>query len=661
MLVDGWSWQDPHKLGAQSSACAIAGSRKTPILRRNNSRLAALPHGDRKTIPNMKLRNIAIIAHVDHGKTTLVDRLLQGSGAVRTNQRVDERAMDSNDLERERGITILAKATSVNWGDTRINIVDTPGHADFGGEVERILNMVDGALVLVDAAEGPLPQTKFVVSKALKMGLKPIVVINKVDRPDARPDDVLNEIFDLFAALDASEEQLDFPILYGSAKEGWMAESPEGPKDQGMTPLFDLVLRHVAPPSVEDGPFRLLGTILEANPYLGRIVTGRITSGKIKPNAMVKALDHNGNLVEQGRISKVLAFRGLERAALDEAEAGDIVSLAGLPNATVAHTICAPEVDMPLPAQPIDPPTLSMTFRVNDSPLAGTEGSKVTGRMIRDRLLAEAEGNVALKVSESDERDSMVVAGRGELQLGILIETMRREGFELSVSRPRVLLRRDDHGTLLEPIEEVVIDLDEEHAGSVVQKLSERKADLIEMKPSGGGRQRVVFHAPTRGLIGYQGELLTDTRGTGIMNRLFHAYAPHKGPIQGRRNGVLISTDQGDAVAYALFNLEDRGPMMIDPGTRVYRGMIVGEHTRGNDLEVNVLKGKKLTNIRTTSKDEAVRLTPPMRMVLEKALSYIQDDELVEVTPDSIRLRKRHLDPNDRKKAERQREEKNAA
>jgi len=630
-------------------------------LRRNNSRLAALPHGDRKTIPNMKLRNIAIIAHVDHGKTTLVDRLLQGSGAVRTNQRVDERAMDSNDLERERGITILAKATSVNWGDTRINIVDTPGHADFGGEVERILNMVDGALVLVDAAEGPLPQTKFVVSKALKMGLKPIVVINKVDRPDARPDDVLNEIFDLFAALDASEEQLDFPILYGSAKEGWMAESPEGPKDQGMTPLFDLVLRHVAPPSVEDGPFRLLGTILEANPYLGRIVTGRITSGKIKPNAMVKALDHNGNLVEQGRISKVLAFRGLERVALDEAEAGDIVSLAGLPNATVAHTICAPEVDMPLPAQPIDPPTLSMTFRVNDSPLAGTEGSKVTGRMIRDRLLAEAEGNVALKVSESDERDSMVVAGRGELQLGILIETMRREGFELSVSRPRVLLRRDDHGTLLEPIEEVVIDLDEEHAGSVVQKLSERKADLIEMKPSGGGRQRVVFHAPTRGLIGYQGELLTDTRGTGIMNRLFHAYAPHKGPIQGRRNGVLISTDQGDAVAYALFNLEDRGPMMIDPGTRVYRGMIVGEHTRGNDLEVNVLKGKKLTNIRTTSKDEAVRLTPPMRMVLEKALSYIQDDELVEVTPDSIRLRKRHLDPNDRKKAERQREEENAA
>ena len=609
----------------------------------------------------MKLRNIAIIAHVDHGKTTLVDRLLQQSGAVRTNQRVDERAMDSNDLEKERGITILAKATSIVWEDTRINVVDTPGHADFGGEVERILNMVDGALVLVDAAEGPLPQTKFVVSKALKMGLKPIVVINKVDRPDARPDEVLNEIFDLFAALDANDAQLDFPVLYGSAKEGWMAESPEGPKDQGMTPLFELVLRHVPPPEVDDAPFQLLGTILESNPYLGRIVTGRITSGKIKPNEMVKVLDHEGSLVEQGRVSKVLAFRGLERAALDEASAGDIVSLAGLPNATVAHTICAPEIEAPLAAQPIDPPTLSMTFRVNDSPLAGTEGTKVTGRMIRDRLLQEAEGNVALRVTESDEKDSMIVAGRGELQLGILIETMRREGFELSVSRPRVLFTRDETGQLLEPIEEVVVDLDEEHQGAVVQKLSERKADLIEMKPSGGGRIRLVFHAPTRGLIGYQSELLTDTRGTGIMNRLFHGYAPHKGAIQGRRNGVLISTDQGEAVAYALWNLEDRGPMMIEPGARVYQGMIVGEHTRGNDLEVNVLKGKKLTNIRTTSKDEAVRLTPPIRMVLEKALSYIQDDELVEVTPESIRLRKKHLDPNDRKKAERQREAENAA
>jgi len=603
----------------------------------------------------MNLRNIAIIAHVDHGKTTLVDRLLQQSGTFRDNQRVAERALDSNDLERERGITILAKVTSILWQGSRINVVDTPGHADFGGEVERILNMVDGALVLVDAAEGPLPQTKFVVSKALRMGLKPIVVINKVDRADARPQEVVNEVFDLFAALDASDEQLDFPILYGSAKEGWMAAAPEGPKTLGMQLLFDLILNHVAPPKIEVGRFRLLGTILEANPYLGRIVTGRITSGSIAPNEAVKVLDHTGKLVEQGRVTKVLAFRGLERAALDEASAGDIVSLAGLPAATVAHTICAPDVEEPLPAQPIDPPTLSMTFRVNDSPLAGTEGTKVTGRMIRDRLLREAEGNVALRITESEERDSMEVAGRGELQLGILIETMRREGFELSVSRPKVLFKTGTDGTLLEPIEEVVIDLDEEHSGVVVRKLSERKAELVEMKPSGGGRLRLRFLAPTRGLIGYQGELLTDTRGTGIINRLFHGYAPHKGPIQGRRNGVLISTDTGDAVAYALWNLEDRGAMMIEPGTRVYGGMIVGEHTRDNDLEVNVLKGKKLSNIRTTSKDEAVRLTPPLRMTLEKALAYIADDELVEVTPESIRLRKRHLDPNERRKAERQR------
>jgi len=605
----------------------------------------------------MDLRNVAIIAHVDHGKTTLVDRLLQQSGAFRENQRVVERAMDSNDLERERGITILAKAASVVWKDTRINIVDTPGHADFGGEVERILNMVDGALVLVDAAEGPLPQTKFVASKALKMGLKPIVVINKVDRADARPTQVLNEVFDLFAALDATEEQLDFPILYGSAKQGWMATSLDGSHDDGMRPLFDLVLRHLEPPVVEDGPFRLLGTILEANPYLGRIVTGRITSGTVKPNQPVKVLDHDGKLIESGRITKLLAFRGLERAAVDEAEAGDIVAIAGLPNATVAMTICDPSVETPLPAQPIDPPTLAMIFRVNDSPLAGTEGDKVTGRMIRDRLLREAEGNVALRVRESDERDSMEVAGRGELQLGILIETMRREGFELSVSRPKVLLKEDTAtGEVLEPIEEVVIDLDEEHSGIVVQKMAERKTDMMEMKPSGGGRLRLVFHAPTRGLIGYQGDLLTDTRGTAIMNRLFHAYAPYKGPIQGRRNGVLISNDKGDAVAYALWNLEDRGPMMIEPGWKVYNGMIVGEHTRGNDLIVNVLKGKKLTNIRTTSKDEAVRLTPPIRMTLEKALAYIEDDELVEVTPKSIRLRKKFLDENDRKKEERKKE-----
>jgi GTP-binding protein len=604
----------------------------------------------------MNLRNIAIIAHVDHGKTTLVDRLLQQSGAFRENQRVAERAMDSNELERERGITILAKVTSIVWQGARINIVDTPGHADFGGEVERILNMVDGAIVLVDAAEGPMPQTKFVVSKAMKVGLKPIVAVNKVDRADARPTEVVNEVFDLFAALDASEEQLDFPILYGSAKEGWMAARPEGPKTS-MAPLFDLALRHVAAPPIERGPFRMLGTILEANPYLGRIVTGRISSGSVRPNQAVKVLDRNGNFVDEGRVSKVLAFRGLERTGVEEASAGDIVAIAGLPEATVAHTLCAPEVAVPLPAQPIDPPTLAMSFRVNDSPFAGTEGDKVTSRVIRDRLLREAEGNVAIRVTESSEKDAYEVAGRGELQLGILIETMRREGFELGVSRPQVLFERDPvSGELMEPIEEVTIDVDEEFSGIVVQKLSERRAEMIAMRPSGGGRLRLVFHAPTRGLIGYQGELLSDTRGTAVFNRVFHAYAPYKGEIEGRRTGVLVSNGDGEAVAYALWNLEDRGPMMIVPGTRVYQGMIVGEHARGNDLVVNVLKGKKLTNIRAAGKDDNVLLTPPIRMTLEKALAYIADDELVEVTPQSIRLRKRVLDPNERKKEERRKE-----
>src|SRR3569832_1640013 len=550
----------------------------------------------------MNIRNIAIIAHVDHGKTTLVDELLKQSGSFRENQRVAERVMDSNDLEKERGITILAKATSVEWRGTRINIVDTPGHADFGGEVERILNMVDGALVLVDAAEGPLPQTKFVVSKALRMGLKPIVVINKVDRPDARATEVVNEVFDLFAALDATDEQLDYPILYGSAKQGWMSTSLEGSHEDGMKPLFDLVLRHVPAPKVEEGAFRLLGTIIEANNFLGRIITGRITSGTIKPNQAVKVLDRDGKLIENSRVTKVLAFRGLERMPIDEGVAGDIVALAGMPNVTVAMTVCDPSVDTPLPAKPIDPPTLAMTFRVNDSPLAGTEGSKVTGRMIRDRLLREAEGNVALRVRESDDKDAMEVAGRGELQLGVLIETMRREGFELSVSRPKVLLRKNDAGEMEEPIEEVVIDVDEGHSGVVVQKMAERKAEMTELKPSSGGRVRLVFHAPTRGLIGYQGELLTDTRGTAIMNRIFHGYALYKGAIQGRRNGVLISNDKGEAVAYALWNLEDRGPMMIEPGWKVCTGMIVVEHTRDNDLIFNVLMVKHLTNIRTTSK-----------------------------------------------------------
>jgi GTP-binding protein len=600
----------------------------------------------------MKLRNIAIIAHVDHGKTTLIDVLLRQSGSFRDNQRVAERVMDSNDLERERGITILDKVTSLTWKDTRINIVDTPGHADFGGEVERILNMVDGAIVLVDASEGPMPQTKFVVSKALKVGLKPIVAINKIDKPDERHDEVINEVFDLFAALDANEEQLDFPILYGSAKEGWMALTPEGPKD-GMAPLFDMVLSHVEPPKTNDGAFRMLATTVEADPFIGRILTGRITSGTVTPGMAIKALSRDGKVIEQGRVSKVLAFRGIERVPVDQAGAGEIVALAGLSHATVADTICAPDVTEAIPAQPIDPPTLSMTFRINDGPYAGQEGDKVQSRVIRERLLREAEGNVALRITETADIDALEVAGRGELQLAILIETMRREGFELTVSRPRVVMQSDPvTGQRLEPIEEVIIDVDEDYTGVVVQKLGERRADLIDMRPSGGGRQRIVLHVPTRGLIGYQTELLSDTRGTAVMNRLFHAYAPFKGEIPGRRNGVLLSNGQGEAVAYALWNLEDRGPMMIHPQTKVYQGMIVGEHNRGNDLEVNVLKGKKLTNVRASGRDDNVLLTPPIRLTLEKALAYIEDDELVEVTPGSIRLRKRILDPNERKKAE---------
>jgi len=602
----------------------------------------------------MSLRNIAIIAHVDHGKTTLIDILLRQSGAFRDNQKVAERAMDSGDLERERGITILAKCTSLTWKDTRINIVDTPGHADFGGEVERILNMVDGAIVLVDAAEGPMPQTKFVVSKALKIGLKPIVAINKIDKSDERHGKVINEVFDLFASLDADDEQLDFPILYGSAKEGWMALKPEGPKD-GMGPLFDLVVSHVPEPTTQEGPFSMLATTLEADPFLGRILTGRITSGTITPNETIKVLNREGGEVERGRITKLLSFDGLERTGVEQAKAGDIVAIAGLSKATVSDTLCDVGVTTPLASEPVDPPTLAMTFRINDGPLAGQEGSKVQSRVIRERLMREAEGNVALQVTDTGDKDSFDVAGRGELQLSILIETMRREGFEITVSRPQVVMQSDpETGQQLEPVEEVIIDVDEEFTGAVVQKLTERKAELMEMKPSGGGRQRLILLTPTRGLIGYQSELLTDTRGTAIMNRVFHSYVPYKGPIQGRRTGVLISNSQGNAVAFALWNLEDRGPLMIKPGTRVYEGMIVGGHSRGNDLEVNVLKGKKLTNMRASGKDDAVALTPPLILTLEKALAFIGDDELVEVTPDSIRLRKRHLDPHERKRSERQ-------
>jgi GTP-binding protein len=596
----------------------------------------------------MSLRNIAIIAHVDHGKTTMIDVLLKQSGSFRDNQRVEERAMDSNDLERERGITILAKVTSLVWKDTRINIVDTPGHADFGGEVERILSMVDGVVILVDAAEGPMPQTKFVLGKALAQGLRPIVAINKIDRPDERHLEVLEEIFDLFIALDATPEQLDFPVLYGAAKLGWMSEKPEGPKDS-LAPLLDKVLEYVPEPQVEEGQFRMLVTTIERNPFLGRILTGRITSGTVKAGDPIHSLSRDGKEVEKGRVSKVLAFRGLERTPVDLAEAGDIVAIAGLETTTVADTLTIPQNNVPLPSKPIDPPTLSVTFRINDGPLAGREGDKVQSRVIRERLLREAEGNVAIRVTEGEDNDSFDVAGRGELQLAVLIENMRREGFELTIGRPRVVFR-EENGQRLEPIEEVIIDVDDEHSGVVVQKLTERKGELVDMRPSGTGRTRLRFYVPTRSLIGYQPELLSDTRGTAIFNRLFHEYQPYKGPLPGRRTGVLISNGTGQSVAYAMWNLEDRGPMMIDPGVDIYEGMIIGEHSRENDLEVNALKGKQLTNIRTTSKDEAVRLTPPKKLTLEQSLGYIADDEYVEVTPKSIRLRKIWLDPNDRKR-----------
>ena len=602
----------------------------------------------------MDIRNIAIIAHVDHGKTTLVDQLLKQSGAVRENQTVQERALDSGDLERERGITILAKCTSVEWKDVRINIVDTPGHADFGGEVERILSMVDGVVLLVDAAESVMPQTKFVLSKALALGLKPIVVINKIDRSDAQPKETLENIFDLFLALDANEDQLDFHVLYASGRQGWAAAALTEPHES-LAPLFDRIVADVPKPRpLASGrvslPFSMLVTTLEADPYLGRVLTGRIESGAVTVNRPLKALSREGNEIERARATKLLAFRGLSRIPVERAEAGDIIAIAGLVTATVADTLCDVEVQDPIAAPPIDPPTLAITVSVNDSPIAGREGAKLQSRVIRERLLREAEGNVAIKFRETGE-SAYEVSGRGELQLGVLIETMRREGFEVSISRPRVLYETDpDTGERLEPIEEVTIDVDDPFTGVVIEKISRRRGELQDMRQTGAGKTRLMFLAPSRGLIGFHGEFLTDTRGTGVVNRLFHGYASFKGPIEGRRNGVLISTSDGEAVAYALWNLEERGKLFVVPGTRVYRGMIVGEHSRDNDLDVNPLRAKQLTNIRTHAKDEAVRLTPIVPMTLEQAIAYIEDDELVEVTPQSIRLRKGELVPHLRKR-----------
>jgi len=600
----------------------------------------------------MDLRNIAIIAHVDHGKTTLVDELLKQSGTYRENQATTERAMDSNDLERERGITIFAKPTSVVWNNTRINIVDTPGHADFGGEVERILSMVDGVVLLVDAAEGPMPQTKFVTSKALKLGLRPIVVLNKVDKPDAEPDRALDECFDLFASLDATDEQLEFPHMYASGRSGWADAELDGPR-KDLNALFDLILEHVpAPKQIEnaDKPFTMLATTLGGDPFLGRLLTGRVETGTLKAGQTIKAMSRDGTLIENFRCTKILAFRGLEQTAIELAEAGDIVSIAGMTKATVADTLAEASVSEAIPAQPIDPPTITVTFGINDSPLAGRDGKKVQSRVIRERLMKEAESNVAIKISDTPGGDAFEVAGRGELQMGVLIENMRREGFELSISRPQVLFQEID-GVRHEPIEEATIDVDDEYSGAVIEKITgARKGELVEMKPAGAGKTRIVAHVPSRGLIGYHGEFLTDTRGTGVINRVFHSWAPHKGPIPGRRAGVLISMENGTSVAFALWNLEERGKMMIGAQADVYTGMIIGEHSRENDLEVNPLKGKKLTNVRASGTDEAVRLTTPMTLSLEEAIAYIDDDELVEVTPNAIRLRKRFLDPHERKR-----------
>ena len=606
------------------------------------------------------LRNIAIIAHVDHGKTTLVDTILQQSGTFRENQQMVERAMDSNDLEKERGITILAKCTAVQWKDYRVNVIDTPGHADFGGEVERIMNMADGVLLLVDSAESVLPQTKFVLGKALKKGLRPIVVINKIDRHDARPDEVLDEIFDLFVSLDANDEQLDFPVVYASGRDGWAALSLDDPRES-LAPLMDLVISHVPAPGLDpNAPFTMLATLLDRDPYLGRVLTGRVTSGRAKVNMAVKAISLDGKQVETFRLTKLLSYRGLQRVPVDMVEAGDIICVAGMVNTSVADTICDPQVTEPVLSTPVDPPTMSITITVNDSPYAGTEGKKLTSTMIRERLFMEGETNVAIRVTESANRDAFEVAGRGELQLGVLIENMRREGFELSVSRPRVLFKKDEEGNTLEPYEEVFCDVDEEYTGVVVDKMTQRKAEMTDMRPSGAGKTRITFKAPSRGLIGYQGQFLTDTRGTGVMNRLFHSYGPYKGDLQGRHYGALISTDKGDAVAYAIFNLQDRGTMFIGSGDRVYQGMIVGENSRDNDLDINVLKAKQLTNVRASGKDEATILVPPRKMSLEDMIAYINDDELVEVTPKSLRLRKRYLSPNEReiakKKANKEKE-----
>lgn len=605
-----------------------------------------------------KIRNIAIIAHVDHGKTTIIDSMFKQAGVFRNNQSTDDRLMDSNEIEKERGITILAKCTSIEWQDYHINIIDTPGHADFGGEVERILSMVDCVLLLVDSAEGPLPQTKFVLSKALSLGLRPIVIINKIDRQDAQPDEVLNQIFDLFVSLGANDQQLDFPILYAVGRDGWCVDdlakvNSDEPKD--LTPLFELIVKHVPCPKANlDAPFSMLVTLIDADSFVGRMLIGKIESGRVHVGQDIKAINVTGEHMERGKLTKLFTFAGPKRIPAEEAAAGEIVCIAGLTKASVADTICDPAVTEAIPALPIDPPTMAVTISVNDSPFAGKDGSKVTSRLIRERLFAEAEKNVAIVVEDSSASgDAFEVKGRGELQLGILIETMRREGFELSVSRPRILFQTDAQGNKLEPVEEIVVDVDNEFASAVIDKISQRKGIMQDMQQGKYDKTRITFLAPSRGLIGYQSEFLTDTRGTGILNRVFHSYEPYKGDLSFLRTGVIISNDQGQAVAYAIWYIQERGVMFINPGDDVYEGMIIGQNAKSNDMEVNILKTKNLTNIRASGSDEAIRLVPPKTMTLEQMITFIQDDELVEVTPKHLRLRKKILSSIERKKNKR--------
>jgi len=595
------------------------------------------------------IRNVAIIAHVDHGKTTLIDSMLKQTGLFRDNEKIEDRLLDSGDIEKERGITILAKPTSIDWKQFKINIIDTPGHADFGGEVERVLCMADGVILLIDAAEGPMPQTKFVLGKALIQGLRPIVIINKIDKKDGRPEEVLDEVFDLFISMEANDEQLDFPILYASGKNGWCVKDLNDEKNN-LYCLFDLILKHVpGPVSKKNKDFAMLATLLDSDPFLGRCLVGKIDSGKAKVNNLVKVIDLNGNVIENGRLTKLFTFKGTKRIPVDEVFAGDIICIAGLTKCSVSDTICNSSINLPIKSTPIDPPTMSITITVNTSPFAGQDGDKITSNMLRKRLINESESNVAITFKENDSRDSFEIGGRGELQLGVLIETMRREGYELNVSRPKVLYKFKEEKKF-EPIEEVIVDLDQEFSSNVINTLNMRKSVMIDMKNTGIGKTRIIFKSPSRGLIGYQSQFMTETKGTGVINRVFSGYEAYKGDIIEKRNGALISKETGSAVAFAIFNLQERGIMFVEPQTKIYKGMVVGENSRENDLEINLLKGKQLTNIRASGSDKAITLIPPLKMSLEQMISYIREDELLEVTPKNLRLRKKFLDSHLRKK-----------